>query len=301
MIESLKITTLADNLVMAGGFQGQWGLSFLLELEDENGDPRKILLDTSNERKPFLHNVRKVDLNLSEIEVVVISHGHGDHTSATVDVVEASGGVKVYAHPHTYLDRFYESAEGEKTRAGPPEGQGLADIEAAGGEVILSESPVEVVPGLWTTGQIPRTTPFEKISPPDSGGRRIIVVDSEEKEDRILDDMALWTDLRGVGGITVTGCAHAGPINTLKHVKSLGEFNQLYGLIGGTHLVGRTSEYLAKTFKALEEFNLKLLSPCHCTGFKAMAELWKSFPEIFALNYCGREIVLGEKIDPRVI
>ncbi|MFP3952446.1 MAG: MBL fold metallo-hydrolase [Candidatus Bathyarchaeia archaeon] len=301
MIESLKITTLADNLVMAGGFQGQWGLSFLLELDDENGASRKVMLDTGNDRAPFLHNIEMMEVDLGEVEAVVISHGHGDHTSATVDVVKSSGGVKVYAHPHTFLERFYEGSDGKRTRGGPPKGQGISDIEAAGGEVILSDSPMEVVPGLWTTGQIPRSTSFEVVSPPNGGGKRIIVMDSVEKEDLILDDQALWTDLRGVGPITVTGCAHAGPINTLKHVKSLGNFKQLYGLIGGTHLVGKDDEYLSKTIESLRELDLKLLSPCHCTGFKAAAELWKSFPERFVLNYCGRELKLGEKIEHRVV
>ena len=293
-IRSLKITTLAENLVQAGGF-GQWGLSFLLELEDGGGVDRKVVFDTSADRETFLRNVKLLEIDFGDVDCVVISHGHGDHTAATVEVVEAAGGVKVYGHPHTFLPRFYEDREGKRRPGGPPEGEGLAEIEAAGGEVVLSAVPVEVAPGLWTTGQVERVTPFERISPPSgAGGRRIIVVDGEEVDDQILDDQSLWADVGGVGPWVVTGCAHAGPVNTLLQAKRLGGFGGIHGLVGGTHLVGRSDEYIDQTIAELGKFGLGLISPCHCTGFKATARLWRAFPEEFVLNFCLRVIEAGK-------
>jgi len=108
-IGSLKVTTIAENLVQAGGL-GQWGLSFLLELEDARGTLRKVVFDTSANKEAFLHNVKLMKVDFSDVDTVVISHGHGDHTAATVEVVQATGGVKVYGHPHTFLPRFYERA-----------------------------------------------------------------------------------------------------------------------------------------------------------------------------------------------
>lgn len=300
-IKNLKITTLADNLVLKAGLHGQWGLSFLLDIEDRNGMPRKIIFDTANDKAPFLHNIKKLKTDLSEVEAVVISHGHGDHTVATVEIVKAAGGCPVYAHPHTFLPRFYISKEGKRREGGVPEGQGIAEIEAAGGEVILSEDPVEVVPGLWTTGQIPRVTDFEIISPPTDGGRRVILIEGEEHDDQILCDQALWTDVEGVGPWVITGCAHSGPINTIIHVSRLGGFDSIKGLIGGTHLVGRDNDYIEKTIESLRAYDINFLSPCHCTGFKAMAMLWSSFTNSFVLNYCGREFKVGEEVRDPVI
>ena len=294
-IGSLKVTTLAENFVQAGGL-GQWGLSLLLEHVDDRGTPRKVVFDTSSNKEAFLHNVKLAKVDFSDVDAVVISHGHGDHTAATVEVVQATGGVKVYGHPHTFLPRFYESREGKRRRAGPPEGEGLADIEVAGGEVVLSKEPVKVVPGLWTTGQVERVTSFERISRPSGGsGRRVIVVDGEEINDQILDDQSLWADVRGVGPLVITGCAHAGPVNTLLQVKRLGVFEKIRGLLGGTHLTGRSDKYLDQTINELKKFGLEMISPCHCTGFKATTLLWNAFPEEFVLNFSLRVLEAGKK------
>jgi 7,8-dihydropterin-6-yl-methyl-4-(beta-D-ribofuranosyl)aminobenzene 5'-phosphate synthase len=300
-VQALKITTIAENLVQTRGL-GQWGLSFLLELIDSKGEKRKVLFDTSTNKEAFLHNVKLLKIDLRDIECIVISHGHGDHTAATVEVVEAVGGMKVYGHPHTFLPRFYENKEGKRRRGGPPKGETLEDIERAGGNVVLSPDPIEVVKGLWTTGQVPRVTSYEQISAPTgSGGKRIIVVDGEETNDLILDDQALWMDIKNIGPFVITGCAHAGPVNTLLQAQRLGQFNQIKGLVGGTHLVGRTDKYIEETIEGLREFGLNLISPCHCTGFKATTRLWQAFPKEFVLNFSCRVIEAGKKPKRRII
>jgi 7,8-dihydropterin-6-yl-methyl-4-(beta-D-ribofuranosyl)aminobenzene 5'-phosphate synthase len=296
-VKSLKITTLADNLVLRAGLHGQWGLSYFLEMVDGRGDDRKVVFDTGNDREPLLHNMKELKIDLGDLDAVVLSHGHSDHTVATVEVVEAAGGCPVYAHPQCFLPRYYEDRHGKRTRGGVPKGQGVEDIEAVGGEMVISDEAMEVVPGLWTTGQVPRVTGFEEVSPPTDGGRRIIVVDGEEMDDQILCDQALWTDVEGVGPWVITGCAHSGPVNTALHVKKLGGFTDLHGLIGGTHLVGRDDDYIHKTIEELRKFGLSFLSPCHCTGFKAMAMLYNAFPDKFVVNYCGR--VFEARKEPR--
>ena len=46
--------------------------------------------------------------------------------------------------------------------------------------------------------------------------------------------------------------------------------------------------YIQKTIEELHRFGLSFLSPCHCTGFKAMAMLYNAFPNTFVVNYYGR-------------
>ncbi|MBS7631799.1 MBL fold metallo-hydrolase [Candidatus Bathyarchaeota archaeon] len=300
-VGSLKITTLADNIVQKSGFHGQWGLSFLLELEDAKGVERRIVFDTGNDRVPLLHNIRVLKVRLRDVDCVVLSHGHGDHTAATVEIVRQTGGVKVYAHPYVFQPRFTVDKQGRRRRGGVPPGERISDIKEAGGEVVLTPEPVEIVPGVWTTGEIPRRTLFEKVSPPFQGGRRLIRVDGADVEDLILDDQAVFMDVDGVGPLVVTGCAHAGVINTILRVRELGGFGEVYGLVGGTHLAQRSDEYVDNTIEALGKFDLKLVSPCHCTGFKATARLMQSFPEEFVLNFCGRVIEAGETPDPVVV
>jgi 7,8-dihydropterin-6-yl-methyl-4-(beta-D-ribofuranosyl)aminobenzene 5'-phosphate synthase len=246
----------------------------------------------------LLFNVRVLKVDLAKVDCVVLSHGHHDHTGAIVESVRSAGGVKVYAHPHTFLPRTFIDAHGKRREIGVPKKQDRQMVEAAGGEIVSSREPVEVVPGLWTTGEIPRNS-FENPFPLDEGERLIVRVNGREMEDNILDDQGLFTMVEGVGCFVVLGCCHAGLINTLNHVRKLSGMDAVYGFVGGTHLIGRSDEYVEKTMSGLT--GLKLISLCHCTGFKAEARLWKTFPEQFVLNYSGRVIEVGREPKPRVI
>lgn len=304
-IRDLRITTLADNLVFAGGL-GQWGLSLLLEFIDARGRERKLIFDTSRNKEALMYNIKHLELDVSDVASVVLSHGHLDHTAATVELAEAASGLKVFGHPHTFLSRFYEDNKGKRRQIGHPKGEGIEEIEKAGGEVILTAKPLEVLPGVWTTGQIGRTTSFEFVTATrkrtlSNGGRLIIIVNGEEIDDLILDDQAIWMDVKGVGPFVITGCAHSGLVNTLLHIQKIGEFKQLYGMIGGTHLFGRSKEYLNQTIRAINQIGLNLISPCHCTGIKASTRLWQAFPESFVLNFCCRVLEAGKKPEHRVI
>jgi len=300
LIRDLKITTLVDNLTLTKCL-GQWGLSFFLELVDSRGEKRKVIFDSGIHKESLLYNIKQLNVDVSDADCIVISHGHGDHTAATVELAKAANSVRVYAHPHTFLPRFYEDKSGERRRHGVPEEEGLEAIERVGGEIFLNVEPAEIVPGVWTTGQIRRVTHFEQVMPRSKDERRIIVVEGKEVDDYILDDQALWMEVEGAGPFVITGCAHAGSINTLLQVQRLGDFKEIYGLVGGTHLVGRSEQYLQKTIVELKKFRLNLISPCHCTGFKAVARLWQAFPDEFILNFSGRIIEARREPESRLI
>jgi 7,8-dihydropterin-6-yl-methyl-4-(beta-D-ribofuranosyl)aminobenzene 5'-phosphate synthase len=299
-IKDLKITTLAENLVMTKCL-GQWGLSFLLEFIDTRGRRRKVMFDTGLHKKPLMHNVKQLKINLDDLDCLVISHGHSDHTAATVEVVKSTGGVRVHAHPHTFQPRFHIDKLGKRRRKGVAKNEGLEAIEKVGGEVLLNAEPTEILQGIWTTGQIQRVTQFEQPLPLREGEKRIIVVDGEEIDDVVLDDQALWMDVETLGPFVITGCAHAGPLNTIMQVQKLGNFQKIGGLVGGTHLIDRSEGYLHLTIDGLEQFGLSLVSPCHCTGFKATTRIWQAFPKEFLLNFTGRVIEAGKEPENRLI
>jgi 7,8-dihydropterin-6-yl-methyl-4-(beta-D-ribofuranosyl)aminobenzene 5'-phosphate synthase len=248
----------------------------------------------------LLHNIKTLKVDLSDVEAIVLSHGHLDHTAATVEVAKAAGDVKIFAHPHTFLPRFHEDKKGKRRKIGVPKGEGVDEIERVGGVIVSTKEPREVAPGLWTTGQIERATTFERALPLSKGERLTINVDGEELNDQILDDQALWMNLEGKGPLVILGCAHGGPVNTLMQVQRNGNFAQIYGLVGGTHLVERSQKYLQQTVNAFRTFRLRLISPCHCTGFKATTHLWRAFPNAFILNFSGRVIEAGKKPDMRI-
>jgi 7,8-dihydropterin-6-yl-methyl-4-(beta-D-ribofuranosyl)aminobenzene 5'-phosphate synthase len=285
-VSGLKITTLLDNLVQSVGPVGHWGYSTLLDYE-VGGRRRRVLLDTGSDRDCFLRNLKELKIDLSGIDSIVLSHGHFDHTSATIEAVKAAGGVRIFAHPSTFSPVYLVNDKGERNRISIPDGQGLKELEAAGGKVVLSRTPVEVTPGVWATGEVPRKS-FETVM--DLGKSRLLKFEGgSEVTDSIPDDQSLLLREKGVGLVVVTGCAHSGLINILDYVEAItGE--RVKALIGGTHLTGRKPEYTKATIEGLSRFDLQILSPCHCTGFKAMAELAQAFPASFELNYSGKVI-----------
>ncbi|MFX1497064.1 MAG: MBL fold metallo-hydrolase [Promethearchaeota archaeon] len=290
-IKNLKILTLVENMVV-GESWGSWGLSFLLEFQDANGSPKKILFDTGGDKDVFLHNIKTFDANINDIDAIVLSHGHWDHAGALVEATNISGGVKLFTHPHAFFPRYHINTKGKKREIGIRKEESLDKIEAAGGQVVFSKESIEIAPGVRTTGEVPRKS-FEKVMELKQGEKLVKNIDGVETDDFILDDQSLWANVEGIGLVVLVGCAHAGLLNILDQIAQIGKFNNFYAVIGGTHLVRRHDAYIERTIEGLKKYNLKILSPCHCTGFKATTRLWQSFPNEFYLNYCGREFEIG--------
>ncbi len=301
-VRSAKVTTLVDNLVEKPGLLGQWGLSFLLEIEDKNARWHKVVFDTGAVKDALLYNIKKLRVNLSDLEYLVLSHGHSDHTAATVELLKmAKREVKVVSHPHVYLPRFYFTKKKKRKESGLPKGEGLEDIKKARGCFITAKKPVELFPGVYTTGEIPRATDFETIPPPLTGGQRLIEIGGKATPDLILDDQALLINVEKRGPVVITGCAHSGIVNTLLHVQNAFGFKVVYGVIGGLHLIQRGDSYIGRTVEKLRSFGLELVAPCHCTGFKAACALRQALPEAFVLNFSGRSISPGKETKTRTL
>ena len=264
----------------------------------------QIIFDTAAVSESLLYNVRKLGLDLSRLEYIVLSHGHKDHTATTVELSKmARREVKVVAHPHLFLPKFTVGKDGKRVEGGPPKGEKLPDIQKAGARVLTTKKPLTLVPGLCTTGEIPRITNFEKISPParDATAKRFTVIEGEIVPDILLDDQALIANVKSLGTIVITGCSHAGVVNTVCQAQKLSGSRKIYGAIGGFHLLQRENSYIKRTVQELKKLGLELVSPCHCTGFKAASILYQTFPRAFALNFSGRTIQLGRKPEPQLV
>jgi 7,8-dihydropterin-6-yl-methyl-4-(beta-D-ribofuranosyl)aminobenzene 5'-phosphate synthase len=288
-VESVKITTLADNMVYHSELLGQWGFSAHLEIRDSHGEKHGVVFDSGGMRGALLHNIRALKLDLSRLECIVLSHGHCDHTSATVELIrKARRNVKVVVHSSIFCPRF-EVEKGKKRHYGIPKGERREDIIKVGGRLIETTRPLEILSGVSTSGEIQRVTPFEKMT---LKGKAI--VDGKLVKDRVPEDQALFINLRKRGILVVSGCAHAGIINTLQCASDVTK-TKLYGFVGGTHLIRPKEPRLTETLKKLREFDLKLISPAHCTGHKSIAAMNQAFPEAFVLNFAGRVIDTAKK------
>ncbi len=273
----MRITTLSENTAIRGDFLAEWGLSLLVETGGVT-----VLLDTGRGVSAG-YNADTLGIDLNRVDMVVLSHGHNDHTGGLRDVLRRiHKKVPVTAHPDIWVPKYARS-EGEAARyIGIPFQR--RELEYLGAAFNMTREPVKLAAGIMTTGEIPMTTPFEEIDPDlfvsENGGWQ---------PDRLRDDQALiiTTD---AGLVVVLGCAHRGIINTLEYAQQLTGVDRIHAVLGGAHLTGATEERLWLTIAALQDLDVRRLGLCHCTGQAATAVLAREFGERFFFNNVGSVI-----------
>lgn len=288
-VKSVKVTTLADNVVYHGRLLGQFGFSAHLEIKDRRGEKHSLVFDTGRIKSGLLYNIKALKLDLSQLECIILSHGHHDHTCATVELIRKSKRkVKVVVHPSIFYPRFVME-KGKRRYHGIPRGERKEDILKADAQLIETTQPVEILPGVLTSGEIKRVMPFERIT-----WKHMAIVDGKQVKETVPEDQALFINVEKRGILVISGCAHAGIINTLQCASEVTE-TKLYGFIGGTHLITPKEARLRETLKKLKEFDLQLVSPAHCTGHKSIAAINQAFPKAFVLSFTGRVIDTSKK------
>lgn len=269
--------------------RAEHGVSMLVTTH-AGGQLDSFLFDTGVTLDGVLHNMDVLEIKGNELHAVVLSHGHTDHTRGLIGFIKRYGRprVPIVLHPDAYLKRKNIQPDGHESEHIPPSKR---DLEAEDVQIIEERGPTMLIGDhALVTGQIPRTTPFEKGSP-----RQVALIDGEWQPDPwIHDDQAIVINVRDKGLVVLTGCGHAGVINTLNRARELTGVNQIHAVIGGFHLTGPIFEPIIQpTIAALKEFNPSVIVPQHCTGWKATHLIAHEFPEAFVPNSVGTTMVIG--------
>jgi 7,8-dihydropterin-6-yl-methyl-4-(beta-D-ribofuranosyl)aminobenzene 5'-phosphate synthase len=266
------------------------GLAFLVSVS--SGENRRTLLfDTGSTVGGLVHNLRALGVDASQIEAIVLSHGHFDHTIGLNGVAEQLRPLPpLLVHPDAWLRRRV-AIPGREPFELPTTSR--EKILAAGFPVIEERKPSFLLDGdLLVTGEIERTTEFEHGLPVQQALR-----DGEWQPDpQTCDDQALVVHLRGRGLVVITGCGHAGLINTVHHARKLTGIDPVFAVVGGFHLGGPLFEpIIPPTVEALRQIGPQVVAPTHCTGWRAIHALADAFPEAFVPGSVGtRYIFEGE-------
>jgi len=290
-----KITVLVENTAGKSGVLAEHGLAYFIEAGDE-----KILFDTG-QGMALEHNAKKLGIDLNNLDALILSHGHYDHTGG-VHLVSAK---KIFAHPAVVdlkfsrnpngrtvvrMSRAVRSGKDSQAQPFPPYkttsvlrdrltslshsvAMPSEDRKAllAHPEWIRVEKPVALSNGLRLTGPVPRLTDFE-----DTGGA--FFNDSDcTVSDELPDDQALFFETSS-GTVVVLGCAHSGVINTLRFIQTLTDHRPIHTVIGGMHLLHADENRMNRTIEELRQLNVRCLMPCHCTGLPAITRMWNEFP-----------------------
>ncbi|MFC1906047.1 MBL fold metallo-hydrolase [Chloroflexota bacterium] len=277
MAESVIITTLSENSAI-GKCIGEWGLSILIE-----ADGVKVLFDTGRSFTAVL-NAQTLGVDLSDVDKLVLSHGHYDHTGGLKDIVIRSGDIEIIAHPNAWAPKYKYLLDQEPQYIGIPYPQ--AELEALGATLTFSKQPVAISEDVITTGEIPQTTDFESID------TVLCVQDGANyTKDDLLDDQALIIKTDD-GLVVVLGCAHRGVINTLLYAQKITGIDRINAIIGGLHLMHASEEYMNRVIDELRKFDIKIVAASHCTGFTGSCQLHQAFGDKFILNNSGTILIL---------
>ncbi|MHA1908433.1 MAG: MBL fold metallo-hydrolase [Candidatus Thorarchaeota archaeon] len=272
-----------DSFLVAGG-----GLSFLIKttVGDETST---ILFDTSESGTPMSNNVDFLGLDLSEVDSIVLSHGHDDHFGGLLWSLEKIGKqeVPVYIHPNMPLHKGFRIKKDskEQIRKARPF-PSIVDIEAAGGKIHTYEKSILLSNGmLLRTGEIPREIEQTKT-------KQLLSIDGEWVEDpSIIEDVSLAAVVKGKGLVVITGCSHAGILNIIREAVRLTGENKVHAIIGGFHLAP-TEDTHSQTIQIIRGMKPKLLAPCHCTGWKARHKMSHEIPDAYVEGSVGHRYII---------
>jgi 7,8-dihydropterin-6-yl-methyl-4-(beta-D-ribofuranosyl)aminobenzene 5'-phosphate synthase len=279
MITRLRITVLADNCVHSPDSLAELGLSMLIEA---NG--HRILFDTGQGRV-LRANAQALGISLGNLDAIVFSHGHFDHTGGLPAVFVEGGEAPIFVHPSALHEKYARSDQPPHRSIGLPEAARFA-LDMARDRIVWTRSPTEAAPGVWCTGEIPREHPFGEQP------NRFFLDPNCTQPDPIADDQALFVKMQQ-GLVVAVGCAHAGVVNTLDYVAQLCGQDGIFAVIGGFHL-GRVPHAVWEAVgDALARRDVQVIAPCHCTAPGAQAYLRERFDSRVFDAGAGSHFVLG--------
>ena len=307
-VDRIEITTLVDNVVdlllestdnvkraprirdgePAPPLLAEHGFSAIIKVTD-GSETHAILLDAGLSETAMLVNAERLGVDLGEVEAVVISHGHIDHIKALVPALEhLRPGIPIVIHPHGFNPRIIKIPDGTQAKMTPLD---PGQLEQAGATIVREKGPSLLADGtMLVTGEIPRVTEFEFGFP-----LQYAIVDGVEQHDPLTpDDQSIVVHAKGKGLVIISGCAHAGIVNTLKYARKLAATEKVHAVVGGFHLGGPLYESIIEpTAHAIAEIGPDFLLPTHCTGWQAIHEFARRMPDAFIQNSVGTRLIFG--------
>ena len=291
-VSSLRVTILSTMLADLTGI-GEWGFAALVE-----ADGHRVLFDTGYYPDTVLENARALGIKLADVEDVVLSHNHGDHTGGLLSLRKALAkqNPKALQRVHVARGIFLKRAKpmGYSTRMT----EMRAAYEKTGGTFIVYDEATEILPGMWVTGPVPRPHPERNWNPRGRlhGEQGLVADDVPESQSLVLDTVD--------GLVMISGCGHAGIINTMEHATRRIRQRDIVTAIGGFHLLRATDEHLGWTAEKMLEFGVRDFIGAHCTGINSVFTLRERLGldrTHAVVGSVGASYQLGQGIDAGVI
>ncbi len=256
----------------------------------KGGRAHRLLFDAGVTPSGCRENLARLDLSPEDLEAIVCSHGHFDHTTGLSGLLDVLGpaNLPVVIHPE-FWSRRRIAIPGREPLEFPSTSRRA--LEDSGFDIIENRQPSFLFESsVLVTGEVDRTSAFEQGFPVHEAYRN----GRWEPDPLILDDQAVILNIADKGLVVLTGCGHAGIVNICRYARRLTGIDRLYLVMGGFHLNGPLFEPIIEdTCIALAELAPEVLVPTHCTGWKAIHALAARLPDAFIQNSVGTTFIIG--------
>ncbi len=293
-VKSLEVVVLSTMLADRAGI-GEWGFAALVVADDH-----RLLFDTGARPETVLRNASELKIELSDVPTVILSHHHGDHTGGLVTLRREMAPRNATALGRTYVGAgIFQSRPGEGGQENNETLAYKAGYEALGGSFVVVDRPTELFPGAWLTGPVPRTYPERNWGVP----RKIKDAEGHVVADNVPEDSSLVLDT-DKGLVVISGCGHAGIINTLEYARRQVRQTEIHAALGGFHLFEADADTLDWTAEKLRGFAIKNFLGAHCTGIEAVFGLRQRLGltrDACAVGAVGARFDLAKGFDPGAI
>ena len=271
------------------------GLSYLIKVQS-GSQTHTLLLDTGVSGTCLLHNAKtlasskavlmgEVSAKFEDIEAVILSHGHFDHCGGLLGFLgETKKTLPVYLHAGAFVSRRVQIMP-ESKRDLPPMDEKA--VTQAGAQFKKIEGPTTIASDLiLMSGYVDRQTDFEKGMPGAEAK-----IDDQWIPDPFYDDQGIAIHIKGKGLVVISGCSHSGILNTIAHMKSVAQINDVHAVMGGFHLAGENEKIIQPTINEMKAVDPDYIIPMHCTGWNAINQFAKEMPDQFILNSVGSSYI----------
>jgi len=274
--------------------QAENGISILVQAR-QGRHTTTVLFDVGLTGSVLLHNIASLGVDASAIDAVVISHGHPDHYGGINHLLEAfDRSVPVATHADAFLPRFAVMGDG-RVSSYYNRAFTVDAIERRQGKPILNNGALDLGCGIYTTGFIPREVSFEGPREPAQAhapGLYQVAADGNYGLDHVNDEQGLVIDVKDKGLVVLTGCAHAGVLNTIDQARRICGPRPVQAVLGGFHLGFPTTpnENVELTLTGMLERDVRTIVPMHCSGLKPHARFSVEAPERYLQPSVGTSL-----------
>ncbi len=263
------------------------GYSLLFNLH-KKGDVKTILYDAGLSPDTITHNLAVLGLHPTDLDAIVLSHGHADHHGGLLGIVHSLGkkNLPLIVHPDAWKTRKIKFPSGLEIHMPPPDCKALEKNDV---RIIDSKSPSLVLSDqALVTGQVERVTDYEKGFPYhyEEGNNQ-----NWELDPWIWDDQGIVFNVNGKGLVVASSCSHSGAVNVLRNAQRLTGVNKIHAFIGGMHLTGGIFEkIIPQTIRDIVSIHPDMIVPGHCTGWRATHLVSSEMPDAYVQGSVGTRI-----------